>query len=75
MSEAEKSTIRVLIADDHAVVRQGLKHILSKTPDLIVVEEAETGKEVLEKIQATKIDVLVMDMEMPEKRAGMSCRS
>ncbi len=67
MKEVEKNTIGVLIADDHAVVRQGLKHILSKTPDLIVVEEAETGKEVLEKIQITKIDVLVMDMEMPEK--------
>ncbi len=59
--------IRVLIADDHAVVRQGLKHILSKTADLLVVEEAETGLEVLEKIQHVHIDVLVMDVEMPQK--------
>jgi len=43
MSEANTSSLRVLIADDHAVVRQGLKHILSKTADLLVVDEAETG--------------------------------
>ena len=67
MKEAKRNTIRVLIADDHTVVRQGLKQILSKTPDLVVVEEAETGNQVLEKLQTIKIDVLVMDMEMPEK--------
>ncbi len=59
--------IRVLIADDHAVVRQGLKHILSKTTDLLVVDEAETGLEVLEKIRTVDVDVLVMDVEMPQK--------
>ncbi len=59
--------IRVLIADDHAVVRQGLKHILSKTDDLLVVDEAETGLEVLEKIRTVDVDVLVMDVEMPQK--------
>ncbi len=59
--------IRVLIADDHAVVRQGLKHILSKTADLLVVDEAETGLEVLEKIRTVDVDVLVMDVEMPQK--------
>ena len=71
MKEANRNTIRVLIADDHTVVRQGLKQILSKTPDLIVVDEAETGNQVLEKLQTVKIDVLVMDMEMPEKTVGM----
>jgi DNA-binding NarL/FixJ family response regulator len=67
MSEASTSSLRVLIADDHAVVRQGLKHILSKTADLLVVDEAETGLEVLEKIRNVDIDVLVMDVEMPQK--------
>lgn len=59
--------IRVLIADDHAVVRQGLKNILSKTADLLVVDEAETGLEVLEKIRTVDVDVLIMDVEMPQK--------
>ena len=67
MSEARRNTIRVLVADDHTVVRQGLRQILSKTPDLVVVDEAETGNQVVEKLQTIQIDVLVMDMEMPEK--------
>ena len=49
------------------MVRQGLKQILSKTPDLVVVDEAETGYEVLTKLKATSVDVLVMDIEMPDK--------
>ena len=49
------------------MVRQGLKHILSKTPDLLVVDEATNGLEVLEKIRTVDIDVLVMDLEMPQK--------
>jgi len=64
---SQKNKINVLIADDHAVVRQGLKQILSKTPDLLVVGEAATGLETLEKIQTVEVDVLVMDMEMPQK--------
>ena len=60
-------SIRVLIADDHTVVRQGLIQILSKTPDLVVVGEAETGDQVLAQLQAVEVNVLVMDMEMPGK--------
>ena len=56
---------RVFIADDHAVVRQGMKQILSKTSDLTVVDEAENGQEVLEKIDKTQPDVLLLDIEMP----------
>lgn len=67
MSSGENNIIRVLIADDHAVVRHGLKQILSKTQDLLVAGEAETGKEVLDLIKHIDVDVLVMDIEMPEK--------
>jgi len=67
MNNVAQQSIRILIADDHAVVRQGLQHILSKTPDLVVIAEAETGHQVLQKIQMTEIDVVVMDMEMPGK--------
>ncbi len=61
------SNRKVLIADDHAVVRQGLKHIISRDPDIEVVGEAENGNEVLEKVKELDIDVILMDIEMPEK--------
>jgi DNA-binding NarL/FixJ family response regulator len=57
--------IRVLLADDHAVVRQGLKHIISGTPDLSVAGEAATGNEVLELARTVDCDALVLDISMP----------
>lgn len=66
MSSKSKA-IKVLVADDHAVVRQGIKQILSKTSDLSVIDEAENGLEVLEKVKAQLPDVVVMDIEMPVK--------
>ncbi len=62
-----KSTIKVLIADDHEIVRQGLKTIISETHDLCVVGEAENGNEVLEKIKDIEVDVVVLDFDMPGK--------
>jgi len=59
--------IRVLIADDHAIVRKGLKQIVSETSDMIVVAEASTGQEVLDKIDSVDFDVLVLDLNMPGK--------
>ena len=57
--------IRVLIADDHAVVREGLKQILSEVPDMVVVDEAFDGEEALRKAQTDSWDVLVLDLAMP----------
>ena len=62
--------IKVLIADDHAVVRQGLKQILGDTPDIVVVDEATTGQEALEKARSTDWDVLVLDISM-SGRSGL----
>jgi DNA-binding NarL/FixJ family response regulator len=59
--------IKVLIADDHAVVRRGLKQILQETPDLIVEAEAATGQEVLDYVRQTPFDVVVLDISMPGK--------
>jgi len=67
MNPSDKSKIRVFIADDHAIVRQGIKQILSETPNMVVVAEAENGQEVLKKIQDTEVDVLLMDYDMPVK--------
>lgn len=57
--------IRVIVADDHAVVRQGLKHIISETSDVSVVGEAATGAEALDLARHTEGDVIVLDMSMP----------
>jgi two-component system invasion response regulator UvrY len=57
--------INVFIADDHAIVRQGLKQILSETPDIRLAGEATEGKEVLRKARTESWDVLVLDITMP----------
>jgi len=57
--------INVLIADDHTVVRQGLKQILSEDPQLTVVGEAVDGNEVLTALETLKVDALVLDITMP----------
>jgi two-component system invasion response regulator UvrY len=62
--------IRALIADDHAVVRQGLKQILGDTPEMVVAGEATTGQEVLDKVRAETWDVVVLDISMPD-RSGL----
>jgi DNA-binding NarL/FixJ family response regulator len=62
--------IRVLIADDHAVVRQGLRQILEETSDIVIGGEASHGGEVLEKVRARAGDVLVLDLSMPG-RSGL----
>lgn len=57
--------IRVLLADDHAMVRTGLKEILADTGDITVTGEAANGHEVVAAIRAQDYDVVVLDMSMP----------
>ncbi len=57
--------IRVIIADDHAVVREGVKQILAQTEDIKVVDEAATGPETLAKVRTVPCDVLLLDLSMP----------
>ncbi len=57
--------IRVIIADDHAVVRSGLKQLFSEQEDMAVVGEAGDGREALEKAKTLKPDVIVLDIAMP----------
>lgn len=61
-----KQKIRVLLADDHAVVRQGFKMILSAQPDMEIVGEAGNGREALALAESLQPDVVVMDVAMPE---------
>ena len=59
--------IHVLIADDHAIVRQGLKQILSETEDLVVAGEADDGIEALQLARQQAWDVVLLDVSMPNR--------
>lgn len=62
--------INIMIADDHAIVRAGLKQILSDYSDMAVVDEACDGQELLEKIKKRNPDVILLDISMPG-RSGL----
>jgi DNA-binding NarL/FixJ family response regulator len=62
----EERTIRLLIADDQALVRSGLKVLLESAPDLEVAAEAANGAEAVERARETRPDVVLMDIRMPE---------
>jgi DNA-binding NarL/FixJ family response regulator len=59
--------IKVLIADDHPIVRQGLRQILSETGDMVVAGEAANGQETLDQVRMGGWDVLVLDITMPDR--------
>lgn len=63
----EEEMTKILIADDHAIVREGLKQIISQTPDMVVVAEAGNGQEALDKLTRNNIDLIVLDISMPGK--------
>ncbi len=59
--------IRVLIADDHAIVRHGLKQILAETDDLVVAGEAETGFQAIKMARQDTFDVILLDISLPDR--------
>ena len=61
-------TIRVILADDHPMVRRGVRRILEKCSDFAVVGEAATGSDALRLVLERKPDVLLLDIEMPEMK-------
>ncbi|MCI0395621.1 MAG: response regulator transcription factor [Chloroflexi bacterium] len=66
--------IRILIADDHPVVRDGLAAVLSTQPDFLVVGEASTGREAVQQFTALQPDVVLLDLEMPELDGAAALR-
>lgn len=62
--------IRILVVDDHAVVRRGLRQILAERPHYTIAGEAETGEEALRRIQAEPWDVVILDISLPD-RSGL----
>jgi len=62
--------IKMLIADDHAIVREGLKQILADVHDIVVADEASNGKEALNQALKKDYDMVVLDISMPD-RSGL----
>jgi len=62
-----ENKIRILLADDHAVLRSGLKLLLHNQPDMVVIGEARDGQETIELCKTLKPDVLLLDLNMPGK--------
>ncbi|MGQ9475769.1 MAG: response regulator transcription factor [Actinomycetota bacterium] len=66
--------IRVLLADDHAILREGLSSLMEKQEDIVVVGEATDGQECLEKTDLLRPDLVVMDIKLPGKSGIETCR-
>lgn len=69
------SFLRIVLADDHVTVRQGLKLLIDSQPDMKVVGEANDGNEALKHAQALKPDVIVMDISMPGTNGLVATRT
>ena len=59
--------IRIVLADDHTIVREGLKQLLAGAPEFSVIAEAQDGSEVLKRVRENDFEVLLLDMAMPGK--------
>ena len=66
--------LKILIADDHALLRDGLKALVNAEPDMEVVGEAETGRVALEKARQLKPHVVLMDISMPDMNGAHATR-
>ena len=67
MKNKTSSTIRVLIADDHAIVREGLKQILADTKDIVVAAEAKNASEAIKLARKGDCQVMLLDISMPDR--------
>ena len=66
--------LRILIVDDHEVVRLGLRTLLSRNPEFVVVDEAGSVEEALEKTRQHRPDIVVMDIRLPGQNGVEGCR-
>jgi two-component system invasion response regulator UvrY len=62
--------IKILVVDDHTIVREGLKKILVDTPDMVVADEASNGQEVIKKVGNNDYDLILLDISLPG-RSGL----
>ncbi|MGB7742417.1 MAG: response regulator transcription factor [Terracidiphilus sp.] len=66
MVSAGHPQIRILVADDHPIVREGLRGLIAVQPDIVVVAEASNGREAIQQFRIHRPDITVMDLQMPE---------
>ncbi len=66
MNEGETKRIRVILVDDHPVVRSGIKRLLENVNDIKIVGEADTGQQALDLIEKVEADMVLLDMELPD---------
>lgn len=66
-TEPEKKVIKVLIADDHAIVRAGLKQMLAGNPDISIVDEVDNGYDAVDRVKQNDYTLVVLDIAMPGK--------
>ncbi|MFF2097249.1 response regulator [Streptomyces sp. NPDC058202] len=74
MTTPDESVIRILLADDHALVRRGVRLILDQEPDLTVVAEAGDGAEAIALARANDVDLVVLDIAMPRMTGLQAAR-
>ena len=84
MAKTTKQQIRVLMADDHAIFREGLRKLLDGDEDITIVGEASNGNDCIKMLAKLKPDILLLDLRMPDKdglarrgcclRTSTSCR-
>jgi DNA-binding NarL/FixJ family response regulator len=67
-------TVRILVADDHPVVRHGLRNLLGGRPEWKIVDEAGDGAEAVEKAERLRPDVVILDVTMPRMDGLEACR-
>jgi two-component system response regulator NreC len=67
--------LRILLADDHAILRQGLKLLIDSQPDMEVVGEAADGNAVVEQVKGLNPDIIVMDISMPDMNGLVATRT
>lgn len=73
LSAHDATPVRVLIADDHDILRDGLRALLDMAPDIIVTGEARTGREAVAEAERLRPDVVLMDISMPELDGVEAC--
>jgi DNA-binding NarL/FixJ family response regulator len=62
------NTIRVIVADDHAMIRRGIRRILEKNSNILVIGESSTGMDAIHLVHELQPDILLLDIEMPDMK-------